>query len=650
VTVTQHLGNGESREVTLTFPASCAMGGTDCVPTSMVYDGRTWTYTATGAILHSVQPPEGAPWRYEYGGTTELQTMTTITPHGGSVKYTSETVGFPWVNGETYFTNVVRYRDTVDVRDGQSSGRWSYEYDWDAADLAKSSTIIAPDGTRTTFDFDFVGAPGSPYLGRIYQLTRRSVRQGEAEVACEDAVECETREYQDVPLPGAPIVGTTLPELRVRTIRRGAKTYTTTYGYSATNYGDYHQPNEIAETGDRERVTTRTFFHSADAPYAAPYFVGLLASETIDEADADGSQTIDSSWTYDPATGFNLTQTRAGLTTSFTNDAYGNIATVTKPNGKTTSYLYSWGQAREFRTPEHVTTRQINPDGTIASETIGGYTTTYVYDGAGRPTHVRPAGYPSLSSETITTYDNVSGASLTVDRGASRTVTTFDGFGRTIETTSNGVRTVTRYDALGRPTFQGYPVDVSDPDIGTTIEYNDPFGRETKRISPDGVTFVQRTYGADTLTVTDEAGRSTVETMASFGTPGDARIVSLRDADGKTWSYKYNVAGQMVQAAAQDGIARSWVYNANNLLEREVHPESGATTYGYTAGVLTTRTDADGAATTFSHDGNDRVKTVTAGGVVTTVAYEIGTDSRAWTTNGSVATTFLYDAAGRLAR
>jgi YD repeat-containing protein len=650
VTVTQHLGNGESREVTLTFPATCVMAVPGCVPETMVYDGRTWSYNTTGSTLHSVQPPDGAPWQYEYGGTPELQTMKTITPHGGSVEYTIETVGFPWVDGETYFTNVVKYRDTVDVRGGESSGRWSYEYDWEAADLAKSSTIIAPDGTRTKFEFDFVGAPGSPYIGRTYLLTRRMVRQGVDEVACEDAVECETREYQEVPLPGAAIVGTTLPELSVRTIRRGAKTYTTTYGYDSANYGDYHQPNEITETGDRTRVTTRTFVHSADAPYDAPYFIGLLASETINEPDAHGSQTIASSATYDPATGFNLTQTRAGLQTSFTADAFGNIATVTKPNGKTTSYHYSWGQAREITTPEHITTRQINQDGTIASETIGGYTTTYVYDNAGRLTHLRPAGYPSLSSETITTYDNASGASVTVERGASQTVTTLDGFGRPIATTGNGIRTVTRYDPLGRPKFQGYPVDVNDPDIGATIEYNDPFGRETKRIHPGGTTSVQRTYGPDTVTVTDEEGRSTVETMAAFGAPGDARTVSLRDADGKTWTYRYNVAGQMVEAAAQDGIVRSWVYNANNLLEREVHPESGATTYAYTAGVLTTKTDADGTATTFSYDGNDRVKTATAGGVVTTVAYETGTDSRAWMSNGSVVTTFLYDAAGRLAR
>jgi hypothetical protein len=118
-TTTQYLGNGESRQVTVTFPENCSTG---CLPTSMTYDGRTWTYTADGVFLRSAQPPDGWAWQYEYGGGSGLQTMKTITPHGGSVEYTIETVGFPWLDGETLFTNVVRYRDTVDVRGGSVVG------------------------------------------------------------------------------------------------------------------------------------------------------------------------------------------------------------------------------------------------------------------------------------------------------------------------------------------------------------------------------------------------------------------------------------------------------------------------------------------------------------------------------------------------
>lgn len=244
VTVTQSLGAGQERVITVELPPDCVMGKPACVPTSMSYAGRTWTYTGGGYQLSTVTPPVGPPWQYGYGGDSSVRTMSVITPHGGSVLYTIQNLGYPWTNGETYYTNVVTARQASDVRGGQSSGTWSFDYDWETASLAKSSVVTAPDGTRTRYNYGFW--PGlienngaALYSGRLYLVNQRKTWQGSTEPACNDALECETRQYEWLPIPSAGVE--TLPALTNRTIIRGGRTYSTSYAYSGNNYDDFHK-------------------------------------------------------------------------------------------------------------------------------------------------------------------------------------------------------------------------------------------------------------------------------------------------------------------------------------------------------------------------------------------------------------------------
>jgi YD repeat-containing protein len=383
----------------------------------------------------------------------------------------------------------------------------------------------------------------------------------------------------------------------------------------------------------------------------APYVLGLPASEQITVS----TDTFRRTWSYTNPTflGF-LTQSTGfarpgatGIVTTFSPDSRGNVATVATATSST-SYLYSWGVVSQISTAGHTTSRVINQDGTTASETKGGRTTSFQYDDLGRPTVVTP---PGGSNPAETSYDP-NGASTTTTRGTAPTtssVTTFlDSFGRPTGTlNSQGVRTTIQYDAEGRVKYRSLPF-YGSADIGTMITYDalDRVKRETNSDNTDR----QYTYGADTTTIVDEEGRQTVHRFVAFGHPDDARLTIVTDAKQQPWAYAYDVLGRIRNVTAPDGIARTWEYNDQSLLFRETHPESGITTYQYNAGgLLAQKTDAKGQTFVYTYDGNDRLRTIAVGSELTTFTYEAGSDNRKSMDVDSVHTEFAYDAAGRRA-
>ena len=140
--------------------------------------------------------------------------------------------------------------------------------------------------------------------------------------------------------------------------------HTTTYSYrqdangNFLDYGDYHQPTTITETGDLSRTTSRTYTHLGNSPTTPSYLVGKLAQEQV----TVGGETFTESWTYDdgstPSPGFLRSHTRYGITTTFTPSddgggyvfphVLGNVASVTN-NGHTTSFTYDWGVVKDVK-------------------------------------------------------------------------------------------------------------------------------------------------------------------------------------------------------------------------------------------------------------------------------------------------------------
>jgi YD repeat-containing protein len=629
--VVQSLGNGQTRNVVI----GVTVGGWS----SLTFGGRTWTYEWVNdpgfPVLNRVIPPAGPAWVYSYDGSLTQVT----TPYGGQTSYTYgiHQFGHEQDPANQSFTNsLVVLTKSVGGR-GIAAGTWTFDYtggtQGDPCAAVECTTITAPSGTRTVYVHGPVNAlPYSPSLGGDVPFTTRTVIDTQGRT-----VEQETREYIGIPVVNGPLGGT--PELARQTIVRDGATYVTEHHYASTNFGDYHRPFQTIETGPGlSPTTTRTFDYGFQT-----YITGKIASEQVT---VNGESTL-RAWTYDHATGFTSSQNDHGITTLFERDGVGNVYRATDANGHATTFGYQWGVVSGIWKPETAIVRTINPEGTVASETRGSRTTAFSYDPLFRIAQTQPPGTNAI----VTSYDDANGT-ITVIRGASQTVTTVDGFGRPVQTSNAvGVRTHNDYDAEGRKTYESYPFTATD--VGTHTDY-DALGRVVRKTNQDG-TFASFTYGPGTTAIHDQAGRTTTQTWQAFGDPGEARLASVADANGQTWSYSYNALGALTQVAGPAGpngeaIGRTWHYRAGTtLLDSETQPESGTTTYGYdSAGNLTSKTDANGTGFTFSYDGNNRLTRVLAGGRQTTITYEPGSDNRQTASGPSVMSTFVYDGPGRL--
>jgi YD repeat-containing protein len=359
---------------------------------------------------------------------------------------------------------------------------------------------------------------------------------------------------------------------------------------------------------------------------------------------------VESSWEYAPASGFPKSQTISGVTTTFGTDAFGNVSQITNANGKMTRVWHEYGTVTRVESPAYTVQRRLNLDGTLEYETRGvgtaqEQTTRFYYDDLFRLTHVGLPQPINGRHAIVTTYDPA-GRWMKVERGASFTKTIFDAFGRAVETlNSKDVRTTRRYDAESRVVFESYPF-TGENEIGTRFDY-DGLGRLTKRTNPD-TSFSTVSYGAGQTTYADENGNESTDVWLAFGHPDDARVTQHVDAHGKAWQYTYNVSGDVAELLGPGGLTRAFEYNEKNRLWRETHPESGTTEYDYDGvGNVTKKTDALKQAVIYEYDDANRLKKITAGGEITEIAYQAGSDNRASARVGNVRMTYLYDGAGR---
>jgi RHS repeat-associated protein len=399
-----------------------------------------------------------------------------------------------------------------------------------------------------------------------------------------------------------------------------------------------------------------------------------------------------------------LNTTNSFLTTSYTYDSYGNIVSVTDPNGNTSHFGYSdaWagssacstgsaanayltsvtnalGQQHQ-QTYFQCTGKLANhQDANDLANNDGG--TSFYYDLLGRQTLVT---YPD-GGQTSTAYND---SSNTVDVqtliNAGQThdaLTLLDQLGRKIQTQlrsdpSGTDYTDTTYDALGRVNTVSNPYrSTADATYGLTQAFYDARGRKVQQVNPDNTT-LSWTYTGNMTDSLDENNTHMQHTTDALG-----RLVKVMELGTSTdprsleTDYTYNTLGDLTNvnqhgASGETPRTRSFTYDSLSRLITSQNPETGTICYGmlssgscqngYDANSnLLAKTDANGVTMSYSYDPLNRLtsKSSSDGSVTDGYVYDqTGTGPNAvgrlsFVHNGSATGTGLfYDPMGRVLR
>jgi YD repeat-containing protein len=651
LTVVQHLGEDQSRVVTIELNPTVGL------PLTMTYEGKAWTYTYEEGFpgkLVEVQPPAvsasggpGRPWRYAYENPTLFTNVARVTtPQGGVVEYTYDTKQFVFSPTHTDYVRTLVERRT---NSGFASGTWTFDYriSGQGGTLAGMTAMLPGSSAAPSrrVEYSYVPVSDDAAVSGGWQMDGVIVYEGQSATP----VEFEVRQYTGIRAVRPNRIWYSVEE-RLRRVTRANRIYETEYIFDLSdvqNFANFHRPSSIIErTAGGERRRTSIVYQHLLSPR---YIVGL---PTIEEVVVGADRAV-RGWTYDSTTGFRTSETALGSVTTFTPDANGNVARITKGNGKWTAHTYSFGQLATTTSsePGYAVTRGIRSDGLVSFESQAGRTTVYEYDELGRVRLTQPPGPTDpIQADYV---DEAVGQSMTVRRGPSSVTTRIDGFGRAVSTSNSvGIQTRTTYDEEGRRVFVSLPFEgaPSNPP-GTSFAY-DAVGRVVRETNTGDGSSRIRTYGAnDTVTVRDENNHETLLTYRTFGHPDDGVLAAVRDARGEQWTYEYNSLGALTRVLSPGSLERIWNYHPDtHRLLSETHPESGTVQYTRydEAGVLKERRDANGVTFTYEHDGNDRVRQIAAAGQITTITYETGSDNRSSTTQGGIESRFYYDAAARL--
>ncbi len=455
--------------------------------------------------------------------------------------------------------------------------------------------------------------------------------------------------------------------LQEKQVEQDGQVARTVFAYDA--YGNLIRQQEYSGSATVENRTHIWAYHPNTSAwlvsYPAQYFLyrGIQGS-TPNTADLMVEERYyydnASSYTTPPTKGLR-TKVRRGkdgwgwVETRATYDAWGNVASVTDPLGRTTTYTYDsyyhLYRIQETNPLNHTTTYEyygINEsDPGIGSGYTGllkrvtdpnGAAVLHTYDAFGRTVAiVRP--YDSLTYPTVqyTYADTVFPFRIQVDQrevsGQAGVITTYrfyDGLGRLVETKAElpgGQQSVSQqtYNALGLTARQYMPFSVSASasyvSENTTrphTEYTyDALGRVTRVTHPDGKQVVTA-YQGWKKGVLDENGHQRIYEYDGFGRLEKVHLYT-GTYTGVTWSatpyatttYTYNVQDLLVQVTGPDGAVTTMQYDPLGRKVQMSDPDMGTWTYAYdAAGNLKRQTDARGRLLCYSYDALNRLRYV----------------------------------------
>src|SRR6266496_2782831 len=597
-----------------------------------ITDGtRTWKYVYVAGIaggypyLTEVDRPDGTSWKYDYNqGTTgspgDYCIRRVTYPQGGTIDYTYAFVFFaqnPSIPRSTVVTQKVAkpsgaaspgqtwtwsYTPATQPVTVNPDGTFDFQVPPSAAQAATvdQTTVVGPDENHTYYHFGYNSAvSGATYLIG-FAMGNSSPVQNEGFGAAPTQIS-----NQPNTRPGGTLVSdavTYAPLTTFHAIGRAGESFSTVY----SNFDNFGNPGTINETGSNSRTTNLTYFVDP-----VKWIIHLKKDETATE----NGETLAITRTFDANANL-LSETRAGVTTSFTYTAEGDLASRTDARLKTWSYSnYFRGISQTETQPEGViVTRAVSPAGNVTSETDGeSSTTSFTYDDLNRVTSINhPLGNPVGVVWTATTR--------TVTRGSYRELLTYDGFAReaSVRHTDTGAgETITQnysVDSLGRRVFASYP----NGTLGTGFVY-DMLNRLVFVLHDNtaGTTsfssFRRNQYFSNQIQLTNENNFVFVFHYRSYGDPNKRDLISIFDplSNSENTLIARNIAGQMI-SVTQDGVARSYGYDTRFFLTSITDPETGATIIGRDeVGNMTSRQVGASGVTSYTYDGRNRQTAIT---------------------------------------
>lgn len=361
-----------------------------------------------------------------------------------------------------------------------------------------------------------------------------------------------------------------------------------------------------------------------------------------------------------------------GRTISYSYDERGNLISVTDPLGNTTQYVYNAnnlltqivdarGNVVETATYDSHEPPRISSftekgetytiayyDGRTEKTDSQGNKWTYYFNDVGVIQRVVDplgnVGQQQLNKITSTSVD------WKDDLNGKRTTYTYDAYGNIsskidplgnewkytflagtnlIETETNPLGIVTKYEYDDRGNQTAIIKDFGGPLESTTAYTYDSHGNQISVTDPLGniTTHEYDAYG-NLVKTTDPLGHSTIYTYDSYGnkiTETNAvgntqtyaydlmgRLLSVVDALDNTTSYSHDAVGNQISQTNANNDTTTYIYDTYNRLVQITNPLGYSTTYTYDSkDNRTSLTDGNGNITTYHYDVQGRLSSET---------------------------------------
>lgn len=557
---------------------------------------------------------------------SELRLSTLKYPDGGTVNY--EYSFYDYQGPMTSTGTLVSRAEVVKKRSLSTGESWQYTYTKGGSGQYDVTTEDGPQG-RTTYKYMGAGysSPASGLSNTVWQigqLIEKQLPDGSLEKYEWSPREIFPIKDSYIELKVLTDEKTWVADLAKRTyVRNGASYIATMSGHDA-----YGNPTTKTESGPNGGSKTTTYTYLNDT---TKWIIGRLKNETT--ANTSIVRSFD-------AKGNLLSLNQDGVTTSFTYDTQGNIASKTMPRGLVHTYSsYKRGIAQAENQPEGVNlSRDVDNAGNVISETNGeGYTTYYTYDSLNRQTSItKPLGNVKYISYTANEKTATSGS--LVEK------TVYDVFGQVASVTLGNITITAKHDYLGRKTFESNP----NSSQGTSYLY-DVLDRVTKITNADG-TYRTHSYGDGSETITDERGNSTTYFYRSYSEPKEKHLMRVVAQDLAGSITITRNSRDLVTSVLQSGVTRSYGYNSNYYLTSVTNPETGTTTYGRDlAGNMTSRSTGSSGTTYYVYDDQNRIESVTYPNDAPSILNTYNKTGRMLSANSSSGNReFTYDVNGNL--